>query len=184
MDMHVSQRLQSELSAGEKLLWSGRPDGWLLVRQSCAYQLVFALVWTGAVATMLASALGVFPGIFVMSFGAEIVPVLFLGLMFALGAAMVFRQVRKAVAAFGTVYGLTDRRAIIVRPGSVSSYHADDLSNLNRSGHDGRGSVFFRPGHWVGAGGKSSWVPGEGFVGIDDPRQVERLIRERVLSQA
>jgi hypothetical protein len=89
------------------------------------------------------------------------------------------------------VYGLTDRAAIVMRARllggrDVTRYDAARLGEMSRSDRwGGRGDLIFDrvPSgmSWGRRGGYPVMQP-QGFMGIDDARDVERLVRSTLLS--
>jgi hypothetical protein len=47
MSYEAERAIRSELSSGEKLLWSGQPSGGLRLRPADALMIPFSLLWAG-----------------------------------------------------------------------------------------------------------------------------------------
>ena len=182
MDPTLKARLQPELAAGERLIWAGRPNtlrlAWLRGGKLAAFAIpwtLFACVWTG-LAWLFAG--GNEDGEMFGRLAMLIGPVFIL-----FGVYLFVSSLVQAVRVFGTIYGLTDRRALILKGGGeLRSYGAEDLVSLHRRGFK-RGDLIFRDAVPRAAGdptARSGTFTDYGFFGIADPRGVERLIRERI----
>jgi hypothetical protein len=176
-DSEIRARLTPYLQAGERLVWSGRPSGGLVLGPRDIFLIPFSLLWAGVVVFLLGTVLfSGAPGVFF--------PV---GLIFlTAGCYVVFgRFIIDAWARRRTVYGLTDRRAIVVRrvfSEAVLSEPLDGRLRMNRGG-SGRGTISFgapvtafgfgrNPGLGFWHAGLSSEVV---FLGIERPEQVYAL---------
>lgn len=178
--MIPDSRLQSELGSDETLLWQGVPSPTRLAQRSTLLSIfggcftLFALIWmagAGFISFLIAGATG-----------WKIVGLAPLfGLIFlAAGLAMLFSPLAALRRGAHTLYALTDRRALIIEPQKVRSYAARDLNALERRDlADGRGDLVFRHDVRYRSEGDSS-VQETGFFGIENPREVERLIRQHL----
>ena len=112
------QRLQNELSPNEKLLWEGQPQQGLVFRAVDVFLIPFSLVWTSGPVSIMISILFK-DGVSDLS-GAVLlfmtIPILFffVGLYMLIGRFIHDRYRRK-----NTVYGLTDKRAILIDRRSI-----------------------------------------------------------------
>lgn len=182
-DPRTMERIRPELDRGERVLWIGRPDPVALGWRRGGLVVLFLIPWTGFALFWTFMATGGFRtdagfGVFGLVWG---------GMFILVGAGMFVRTLLPIAGAWSTVYAVTDRRALILGTGKVSSYGPAELGSLVRTGGSRRGSLVFgtaqaaaqaRTGRALHAGG-----PDTGFVGIENPREVERLIRERVRPQ-
>jgi hypothetical protein len=98
--------VSSELSAGEELVWSGRPRMGIRLSGTDVFLVPFSLVWCGFAVFWEKSAMGMGAPVFFPLFGLMFVVV---GLYFVFG-----RFIADAIRRGKTFYGLTPRRAIIV----------------------------------------------------------------------
>jgi hypothetical protein len=181
--------LRTELGPGEKIVWWEQPDERAYARMSGPLR-KFGLIFTGIAAGWMGLALVMSQ--LMIHFGKGVpwwvglfpvggVPFLVVGLL-------ILRQpVRRARE---TVYGLTDRRAIVSesawpkRSRVVRSYEPGKLTNPDLEVRDdGTGSlVFERVDSGVVANGQRLLAPC-GFVGVGDVRRVQGLVRVLANSQ-
>jgi hypothetical protein len=81
----------------------------------------------------------------------------------------------------GTIYAVTNQRIIVIENGTtrtVKSYVQVDMGRLTRRElPNGSGDVIFAQENYRGSKGRT-YSRDIGFIGISDPRAVERLIRE------
>jgi hypothetical protein len=179
----IEAAVRPELAAGERLLWTGRPDivrlAWLRGGKTALFAIpwtAFSLLWTGMA--------------WLFSAGREDSAVFFrvamvVGPLFVLFGLWLFvTSLIKVFAVGGTLYALTDRRAMIVRRGGhVRSFGAGELGSLYRRGTR-RGDIVFSGALPRGSGdpqARAGHLTDYGFFGIADPRGVERLISEQIV---
>jgi hypothetical protein len=106
MSGDAEQIVSSELTAGEALVWAGRPRTGIRLSGPDLFLIPFSLVWCGFAVFWEKSALGMGAPDFFALFGLMFVVV---GLYFVFG-----RFIADAIRRGKTFYGLTPRRAIIV----------------------------------------------------------------------
>ena len=139
--------LRPELSAGESLLWAGRPRPRLDVLRHGPGTVLFTVLWLGFVAFWEVTAVTEWrnrdgPFFFVL-FGAGF---FILGLNGMVGAQM--RALRRLKH---TTYGVTDRRLLFLHEGGgkrqLHSLDLDRIGGVDKQAHaDGSGSIVFEPG--------------------------------------
>ena len=183
-DYEVQSQVQQELSHGEKLLWSGRPSRGFRLQAADGLLIPFGVFWTGFTIDWEWTAI---------RYGAPF-PFALFGIPFVLvGLYLVFgRFVVEARRRARTFYGLTDRRAIIVRSGSRRDVTAISLHQLSgvrlREGRNRRGTIVLGSAN-TPFGGIPDWFAGSGWPGmarylppsfeeIEDVRQVYGLLQE------
>lgn len=175
--MISDSRLQAEIGPDETLLWQGAPNPARLAQRKTFLSIfggcftLFALIWmlgAGFISYIIAGATG-----WKIIGLAPLFGVIFL----IVGLVMLFSPLSAMKRGQNTVYALTNRRILICEPGQVRSFVGQDLNALERRDlPDGRGDIIFRRDTHFDAEGASS-VQEEGFFGIADAREVERLIR-------
>jgi len=110
MSTFTSERAQQEinrtLGSGESLLWTGTPRGGLLLRPSDAFMIPFSLIWGGFAIFWEINVLETPAPGFLALWG---IPFVLVGLYMIIGRFFVDARIRRAM-----VYGLTNRRAIII----------------------------------------------------------------------
>ncbi|MFT3687019.1 MAG: hypothetical protein QM783_19210 [Phycisphaerales bacterium] len=175
--------IHAEVAPGERLVWWGRPDKAAYVKVSGPARM-FGLIFGGVGLVWVIGA-----GAFGFSVGhnagewwvAVLLPLT--GLPFVLfGAVMLLMPGRRAL---GTVYGLTDRRAVVVesrwprRSRDVKSYSPKELGAMEVAElPDGRGSVIFeRVDKGYKVNGQTVLLP-RGFLGVPDVARVAAKVRE------
>ena len=156
----LQEQIARELSAGERMLWSGQPRQGVVLRGSDALLIPFSLMWCGFAIFWEWSVIGApeAPAFFVL-WG---VPFVAVGLYVVVG-----RFFGEAWQRARTFYAVTDERVLIVsgvfsrKVKSLSLRTLADLSVTER--RNGVGSVTFGGGSPFGAmfGGLSGW-PGAG----------------------
>jgi len=181
---------QTELSAGERLVWVGRPAPAALARtrwHMAAFGLFmtpFALFWLATTLFFIGPATENGPPLaFLVMFPLIGLAALGVGL-YSLSTPL--RYWRKAKR---TVYAVTDLRVLIVEPGRVQSFEPGDLQQLERQDKgNGSGNLIFREeqGNLMLAmhtfGGSANQKIG--FFGISDVRAAEDAVRQLKRSAA
>jgi len=188
----AEDELRSHLDSGEKLLWAGRPaQGMVLTRQDW-FAIPFSVVW-------LSFAIGIVTKA-VYDFWQRSTPAQMpLALTVAVGLLFVGFGIYTLIGRFfidrlyrsRLIYGVTDRRAIIVsgvRRRSVQSIYLSSLSALTlEERRDGSSTIYFgdQPSHWYGAHAGFSTQQGVGtqFFRIADAKQVYTIVREAMQRQ-
>lgn len=193
----LDQRVQSELAAGERLVWVGqpRPDLYrgqtifLAIFGGCfgGFALVFFLI--GLAMTVAATGVGAGQGngwggaigCFPLFFCLFSVPFLLIGGWMLFAPIWMPKRIRRIV------YALTDRRALVWEPGwfrdryTVRSYTREGLGRMTRVDRaGGAGDLVFEEYYTssTNSDGYSSTTRNQrGFMGIDRVREVEELVR-------
>ena len=168
----LQARLDAELAIGEKVVWTGQPRA-ITPASFAAAAVPLALASTTLIA--IGIGLGVSRSGPAVPFGA------FLGL----GAlVVVLVAIASRAATRGTIYAITDRRAIVIepaRPGmgvTTRSYAPAALAAITRCERaNGLGDLVFDT-RW---GGKAGAI-GVGFIRIADARRVETILRATLLA--
>ncbi|MFI4855180.1 MAG: hypothetical protein ACIAQF_09440 [Phycisphaerales bacterium JB065] len=183
-------RIARELESNEELIWAGRPDP---SRMGCRSMpiVIFGIPFTAISVFWVLATSGVLFGS--IGGGGRIVQILFtlFGVPFVLvGLFMLTAPFWAKRAAKRTLYALTDRRCIIwqhgLRTTTVKSYGPDDLGSMSRvERKNGAGDVIFVQSMRIRdrSGSSDTVTQAEGFMGVEDPRTLERLIRDTLLSE-
>ncbi len=180
-DPKLQEVLRPELDSGEKIHWAGRPDALALGLKRAGPQTLmgipftlFALFWTfGAT------------GGFSMDEGFGFFGLVWGGMFIVAGLGMLLGGLYRFSTAGETIYAVTSKRVVIMKnKGQVVSYFPADLSTLTRSGNASKGNILFGQPVQVLNNRRMPWkaLPDAGFTGIANPRDVERLIREKLLA--
>lgn len=175
--------LRRELTAGERLLWSGQPRA---ARMKAAFGIwlfaipwtVFALFWE-SMTLMPWFASTKTPEPIQWTFGI-VMPIF--GLPFILvGFWMLWQPVRAMRRAKSTVYGLTSRRLIRLVDGpsrETASVLLDQIGPIDRSeGRDGWGHLRIQTHSRIDSDGDRQTERFE-IIGVPDVARLERLILE------
>ena len=170
--------IESQLSLGEQLLWTGRPRQGFLLRSSDAYMIPFSLLWFGFAVFWESSVWFTDAPIFFRLWG---IPFVCIGLYMVAGRFFVDRQMRA-----NTYYGLTNERAVIVsglfsqQIKSLSLRNVTDLSLDEKA--NGVGTIRFGP--QISQTLQASWPFGDNqqqaspsFELIPDSKKVYEIIR-------
>ena len=180
MDYETTQKLQRELSTGESLLWSGRPQQGAILRGSDAFMIPFSLLWGGFAIFWEYSAYTSGAPAFFLLFGSVFVV---FGLYFIFG-----RFIADSLKRRSTYYGVTNDRVVILSEfpvRKVKSLNLRTLSDITFSNKsDSTGSITFGPqalmASWMGG---MSW-PGMGqyqspeFELIKNVKTVYEIVRD------
>jgi len=172
----LRQEIISLLEPGERLLWAGRPHGGIVFRAADFFLTPFSILWTAFVFTWeyMAIRSGI---IFAIIWG---IPFVLIGFYVVIGRFFWDAQVRKH-----TVYGITDKRVIILRRfprRKVQSVFIKDIPQLELTEKaDGSGTIIL--------GNEPSWAHSFYFLGnhrllapslerIPHVRKIYRLLLE------
>ncbi len=184
--------VRAELSAGETLVWQGRPRAirHLVLRTvpKALFGLVFiALTLFWIVMVVRGGNNNWDKGRAVRPFELHNVAIAAFAALWMIppGLYLLTWPLRTWRRLKGTCYALTDRRAIISEPGFVGqprvrSHAAGSLRLMRLEEHDdGTGNLIFEcPSTWVGM------AQTVGFLAIADAREVEALVRRTLLTSA
>lgn len=195
LDPEVRNRINAELQPGERLLWAGQPTPALYARSSRPI-MVFGLFFTGFSLFWIAAAGGMMwfadgPGSRDRGFQVFNCFPLFGIPFFLVGMGMVTSPIWMRRAAKRTVYGVTDRRCIVVKGKptggvEVRSFGPGDLTDMSRNEYaNGGGDLVFQEDFRMSTNSKghtTSTRTAHGFIGIENVRDIENLIRSQVLA--
>jgi hypothetical protein len=150
--LSTNDALSAELLRDERLEWTGRPNPRVIFHQSDLFQIPFSILWGGFAIFWELGASGLWegtrprsgPGVFMMLWG---LPFVLIGQYMIWGRFVWTRWLKER-----TVYGLTDRRAVIVIDGpfrrTVVSAWFSSLSVIDKQiGANGNGSISFGAEH-------------------------------------
>lgn len=178
-DMTARSNVGRYLEPGEKLLWAGRPASGIKLRASDILLIPFSLLWAGFAIFWEVGVINSNAPLFFRLWG---IPFVLVGLYIVAG-----RFFHDAWRRDKTLYGLTDRRAVIVSgilSRRISSIFLDNLADLTLSERaNGEGSIQLGrpvPSYWRWNGGWWSGGADEGhsFEFIPDAAQVYRMIQK------
>lgn len=132
-----NNQIDRELMAGEKLLWSGKPNASKLFSPSDAFLIPFSLLWGGFAyfweATVIVSGAP-------LLFKLWGIPFVVIGTYMIFGRFFVKRRINE-----NTAYAITDKRVLIVTTWPTRNLTALDLRTLPsttlREGNDGGGHI-------------------------------------------
>ena len=189
--MDAQTLINAELDAGERLLWFGAPSPARLAGRETAagcggsFMAAFGVFWLCVVG---------FIGFGAAQMGAPSIFPIFIGGMFLFGLVFVgfalkiaASPAQAAARAHDTVYAVTDRRLLVLVAGEgARSYTPRDIERVERRDlPDGSGDVVFarerETGYDTDNRHYERWKD-LGFFGISNPREVERLIRQNLVS--
>jgi Bacterial PH domain len=177
----VPQEIQSQLSSGEHVLWSGQPRQGVVLRGSDAFMIPFSLMWGGFAVFWEASVISSNAPAFFVLWG---VPFVLVGVYLIIG-----RFFAEAKQRARTFYAVTNERILIVSglfTRKVKSLNLRTLSDLSLSeGKGNRCSISFGGGSPFASmfGGFSGWPGMEAHLGprfdlIENAKAVYETIRK------
>lgn len=148
-----AQDLRTELTRGEKLLWSGSPRQGLLLRAQDALMIPFSILWAGFLIYSQYTVPSFSPSPFFRIFSVLLV---LYGLYFVVGRFFVDSWIRSR-----TAYGVTDRRVLIITNVLKRNVRSLGLRTLpevavSRRG-DGGTITFGRAGGAMGVSSGGGW---------------------------
>ena len=194
----LDQRVQSELSGGERLVYVGQPKPelyrgptvFMMIFGCCfgGFALIFFTVglamtigFAGAGAAAAGQGVGALAGCFPLAFCLFSLPFLIIGGYMLTAPIWMPKRIRRII------YALTDRRALIFEPNwfgkayTVRSYTAAGLGRMYRVDRgNGAGDLVFEEYYTTSTNsdGMSSTSRNQrGFMAIDRVRDVEELVR-------
>lgn len=152
----MSNDLLAQLLSGEKLVWEGRPWPGYIVRPADALLIPFSLLWGGFALFWNILVWSTKTPLFFRLFG---LPFLLVGAYVILGRFFVDAYFRRKM-----VYGVTEKRILILRKGMFSSLKSLDIKRLPsielQQRPDGSGTISFGPPLGLStANGFGSWSP-------------------------
>lgn len=174
----LEHELRSHLEGREKLLWAGRPAQGIVFAPRDWVLIPITVAWLGMALVNFRLQIKMPQPI------AGLAAVLFIGvgIYFLLGRYLTDRLYRSRL-----IYGVTDRRAIIVSGVLRSSVQSIDLSSLTglrlEERGDGTGTISFgdqstNDTHGYVRGFHTSWAIGTQFFRISDVRKVYSIVQE------
>ncbi len=181
------ERVGSELRRGERLLWVGQPRPAHFARQALPI-VVFGVLWTTFCLFFLAfMILGSFGG--GQMTGNPAVGWLFIGFFLLIGLGFLSSPYWLWRKAKQNCYALTDRRAILWEAGlfgsvEIRSYGPADLVRFYRVEYPGGGDLVFEEAVTIrqnSDGEQTTATNKHGFLGIEEVREVEELLRRTLL---
>ena len=161
------EAITQRLAAGEKLIWWDRPAAAGLVKREFNVSTLFGVFFVGFAIFWMTMAHRA-PGPFFL-FG---IPFVLMGLW------IVTTPLRAYTAASSTVFALIDKRALIVKGGTATSYPLEQIPFVEtETGADGRGNVLFLNelpslGFWRNNSGQT--LRKGGFIAIADAERVSQ----------
>ena len=172
-----SSDLSGRLQPGERLIWSGRPAGGILLTGRDVFLIPFSILWCAFIVFWMFGASHAGGGFAL--FGMPFVAV---GLFFVVGRFVLDAWIRS-----GMRYAVTNRRILILKTRPSSSFTSIDLNRLSQTQvserSDGRGTLRFgAPASLFAFGGTgfSVWMPSSDptpqFIAIPAVQQVLDLI--------
>ena len=185
----AEDELRSHLHSGEKLLWAGRPaQGMVLATPRDWSVSAFGVVWLGFAVYNIWPTKAPDPLKSPVPFASFVATGLLsigIGIYALIGRFFVDRLYRSRL-----IYGITDRRAIIIsglRRRSVQSIYLSSLSALTlEERRDGSGTIYFGdpPSYLRGASGIGFWQGlGPQFFRIADVKTVYTIAQEAMQRQ-
>jgi hypothetical protein len=170
----AEDELRPHLDRGEKLLWAGQPTQGMVFTAMDWYYIPFSAVWLGLVFHVFGRTTRSEPAFW-------LVALLFItvGLYFLVGRFLIDWLYRSRL-----IYGITDRRAIIVSSLLKPSVRSIDFSSLTglklEERGDGSGTISFgdQPLYGYGQQFPPSWGVGSQFFRVADVKKVYAIVRD------
>lgn len=172
----MQELLRSELSMDERIVWSDIPKQGIMLRGPDAIMIPFSIMWCGFAIFWEIAVLTTEAPFFFKLWG---IPFVLVGLHLVFGRFF-FDSKKRA----GTIYGLTNTRAIIISSvfsKKVTSINLKNLSELNvKVEADGSGTITLGATNPMQAF-NATGIPGSrqvtpAFEGIKDVQKVKQLI--------
>jgi hypothetical protein len=177
----AEDEVRSHLDSGEKLLWAGRPAQGIVLRRQDWHLIPFSVVWFSVAVFAFWQTLTKTPEPFALSVAAGLL-FIGIGIYWLIGRFFADRWYRSRL-----IYGVTDRRAIILsgmRRRSVQSIYLSSLMTLKlEERQHGIGTICF------GDQPRSTYGPefrpaiGTQFFRIADAKKVYTILHETMQRQ-
>lgn len=184
--LQLAQSFQPYLTAGERVVWTGRPKRGFVLSSKDGLLIPFSLIWGGFALFWNAGVWGIIGGneapVFFRLWG---LPFLTVGLYVIFGRFLHDAYIRK-----GLRYAVTNQRVLVLRKSKITSLDVQRLPRLELSEfHDTTGTLNFeaeRLGSWSEMNGISWWVPSLSgaaqFFRIENARTVYELVQRHARS--
>jgi hypothetical protein len=178
LDPDENRELQDELESSERLLWSGKSTKGLMFRPTDIFAVPFSILWCGFAVYWIFGANNANAPPFFLAFGAVFV---IAGLYFVFGRFIVDAMTRRR-----TIYGLTDRRAIVISGLLGRNARSVDLKSCSeitvRKSGGGTGTITFGPYNPMMLTGFGNMSPGgfnsPAFEAIENVSDVDRMVMD------
>lgn len=164
INYEIENELRSNLSSGEKLIWTGKPKTGIMFRSSDAFLIPFSLLWCGFAIFWESNAIQTEVDYFFILWG---IPFVLIGLYFTVGRFFIDSKKRE-----NTIYGITSDRIIIktgIFSSEITSLNIRTLTDLtiNQKG-DNSGTITLGPTDI-----RYSMMQGMEWPGIKQPLRLE-----------
>ena len=187
IDHEAEKIITAELGPSEKLIWASRPQKYPLTIQG-AFNFFFAFAWCTVFIHLMLNTFILspeWPGENSDPETVVLIPILFLS-FFIILFVNIFRA---ALAPMKQVYGLTQKRGIIVtnlKRKHVNSISKTELASRTRRGSENIGTLTFRVARNSHDIFHNFFSPDQGisFYNISNPREVEHLIETKTLKES
>jgi hypothetical protein len=182
MERMAASELAPYLARDETLLWSGRPDPLLYALSNIGAATIAAIVFLAALAIFGGA---VVAGLFrpELSGGSAFAAAFFTVPLVMVSGTTVAAPMRRYREAKRLAYGLTDRRAIILRGGERSRIVEMPAASLSRfrkidHGRDKATIVFTRPDAHVDESREQALPRRQSFIGIANAQRLAMQLEE------
>ena len=160
----IENELRSNLSTGEKLIWTGKPKTGIMFRSTDAFHIPFSLLWCGFAIFWESNAIKTDGDYFFMLWG---IPFVLVGLYITIGRFFIDAKKRA-----NTIYGITPDRIIIksgIFSSEITSLNIKTLTDITiNQKSDNSGTLTLGPTDI-----RSSMMQGMEWPGIKQPLRLE-----------
>jgi len=189
-ELEAQNRLAGELEAGERLLWSGRPDSRRWLYPQDAVLIPFSVMWGGFAIFWEAEVLSSSSARGTVLFPLWGIPFVLIGLYLMIGRFFLRRWIRRR-----TLYAVTDQRVFTISPSwprgerTTSVWFGSYPPVDKRVARDGRGTLWIGPlpyaNRWLASepgwpGGHSRTGSAVVFADIPDVDEIYSRIRHQL----
>ncbi len=184
--------VQAELMADEELLWVGTPDPIRYAMRDMS-SILGGLFFLIAIIFFISMGFGTF--VFGMGGFGGLPLIISILILIYLGIALrqISAPLRQYFLATRTLYGITDRRVLIISgfpSRSTQSFRADQMQFVDTRIHpNGTGDIIFRREQHLHARRRNSFTFGDqthtvetGFFGVHNPREVEAIMLDTFMN--